>query len=355
MTLAVLEDYNFEPAACSIQAFGSGLINHTWKISDKKGDYILQKINTEVFTKPNLITDNINALAEYLDAHYPDYLFIHLIPTKDGKTMAHHSHNGYYRLWPFVMGSHHYDVVQNSNLAYEAAKQFGKFIRLLSGFPIDRLHLTLPGFHDLALRYYQFEDALVNGDKIRLKESREMIESIRNYKTILDQYNQILHNPDFQIRPTHHDTKISNVLFDKNDKGLCVIDLDTVMPGYFISDLGDMIRTYVSPVSEEESDYNLIEIRTDYFAAIVRGFMGEMKNELSRAEIQAIVYAGKFMIYMQAIRFLADHLNNDVYYGAKYEGHNFVRAGNQMILLDRLVEKEQALNKIVLEINSSLI
>jgi Ser/Thr protein kinase RdoA (MazF antagonist) len=355
MTLTVLEDYNFEADTCSIQSFGSGLINHTWKISGKKGDYILQKINTEVFSKPDLITNNINALAEYLDAHFPDYLFIHLVPTRDGKTMAHHSQNGYYRLWPFVMGSHHYDVVLNSNLAFEAAKQFGKFTRLLSGFPIKTLHLTLPGFHDLALRYRQFEDALVHGDKTRIKEAAGMIESIRSYKTILEQYNLILQNPDFHIRPTHHDTKISNVLFDKNDKGLCVIDLDTVMPGYFISDLGDMIRTYVSPVSEEERNYDLIEIRNDYFAAIVRGFLGEMKDELSKAEIHAIVYAGKFMIYMQAIRFLADHLNKDVYYGAKYPGQNFVRAGNQMTLLDKLTEKEHALDKIVSDINASLI
>ena len=138
---------------------------------------------------------------------------------------------------------------------------------------------------------------------------------------------------------THHDTKISNVLFGKQGNGLCVIDLDTVMPGYFISDFGDMMRTYLSPVSEEEKDFSLIGIREEYFEAIVSGYLGEMKTELSADEIAHAVYAGKFMIYMQAIRFLTDHLNRDVYYGAKYEGHNLVRTHNQITLLQRLTEK----------------
>ena len=143
---------------------------------------------------------------------------------------------------------------------------------------------------------------------------------------------------------THHDTKISNVLFDKSDKGLCVIDLDTVMPGYFISDVGDMLRTYLSPVNEEEKDLSRIEVRDDYFKAIAEGYLSEMKEELSQKEKEHFVYSGKFMIYMQALRFLTDYFKDDTYYGSKYPGHNLVRATNQATLLKKLTQKEKLLN-----------
>jgi hypothetical protein len=137
------------------------------------------------------------------------------------------------------------------------------------------------------------------------------------------------------------------VLFDANNKGLCVIDLDTVMPGYFISDIGDMMRTYLSPANEEEKDFSKIEIRQEYFESIWKGYMSEMKDELNREEKSHFIYAGEFMIYMQALRFLTDHLNNDVYYGARYEGQNFVRAGNQMQLLKKLMEKAKILSALI--------
>lgn len=186
-----------------------------------------------------------------------------------------------------------------------------------------------------------------NGNKNRIEQSKELIRFIKENKNIADTYESILINPAFRLRVTHHDTKISNVLFDEDDKGLCVIDLDTVMPGYFISDIGDMIRTYLSPVSEEEKDFSKIEIREDYFISIFKGYMSEMNTELTEEEKKHFIYAGKFMIYMQAIRFLTDHFNNDVYYGAKYENHNFVRAGNQGILLQRLMEKEEKLTGLI--------
>ncbi|HYK56947.1 MAG TPA: aminoglycoside phosphotransferase family protein, partial [Flavisolibacter sp.] len=141
--------------------------------------------------------------------------------------------------------------------------------------------------------------------------------------------------------------KISNVLFDSEGKGICVIDLDTVMPGYFISDVGDMMRTYLSPVSEEETDFSKIIIREEFYKAIVQGYYSEMKEELTETEKQYFFYAGKFMIYMQALRFLTDHINDDVYYGAKYEGHNFARAHNQVILLQQLIRKQDRLHNII--------
>ncbi|HRQ49240.1 MAG TPA: phosphotransferase, partial [Agriterribacter sp.] len=142
-------------------------------------------------------------------------------------------------------------------------------------------------------------------------------------------------------------TTISNVLFDEQDKGICVIDLDTVMPGYFISDVGDMMRTCLSPVSEEEKDFSKIKIRDEYYKAIVQGYLEGMENTLSVPEKAAFFDAACYLVYMQALRFIADHLNNDQYYGARYEGHNFTRGCNQINLLKKLLEKEAQLRNII--------
>lgn len=355
MFKSVLAAYGLKEEECNIRAYGTGLINYTWKITCKGNEYILQHINHEVFGRPGLIAENINALADYLHLHAPEYLFIRPLPTPDGSSLVHSETLGYFRLVPFVIASHTYDVARSGQLAYEAARQFGKFTKLLTGFPAESLHITLPDFHNLSLRYRQFEAAQVHGNPGRIREAGEQIAVIRQFDHILARYEHIRENPDFGIRVTHHDTKISNVLFDEDDKGLCVIDLDTVMPGYFISDFGDMMRTYLSPVSEEEKDFSLITIREDYFKSIVRGYLGEMKDTLSPAELAHVVYAGQFMIYMQAIRFLTDHLNDDRYYGAGYEGHNLVRAGNQIALLQRLTEKESVLKELVTNYVQSLI
>ena len=355
MLFNVLAAYGLMENECTVRVFGTGLINRTWKISSGKKEYILQHINHEVFRQPAFIADNIQALAEYLRQYFPEYLFIQPVNTLTGQSLVFEEGQGYFRLMPFVPDSHTVDVVQAPELAYEAARQFGKFTRLLSGFPVEKLHYPLPDFHNLSLRYQQFDMALTHGNPFRIREAAAQIEAIRQFRTILTEFEEIRRHSGFRMRVTHHDTKISNVLFDAAGKGLCVIDLDTVMPGYFISDLGDMMRTYLSPVSEEEKDFSLISIREEYFLAIIRGYLSEMKEELSTEEIQHVVYAGKFMIYMQAIRFLADHLNNDVYYGAKYEGHNLVRAGNQIALLQRLAEKEAVLNNMVLLYPGSLV
>jgi thiamine kinase-like enzyme len=274
-------------------------------------------------------------------------LFAPPLQTKDGEEMKYIKGSGYFRLIPFVENSHTITTVEKPEQAYEAARKFGEFTRLLSGFPVEKLQITLPDFHNLTPRYQQFLDALKTGNQTRINESNELIEFIKANKNIVEIYEEILRNPSFKLRVTHHDTKISNVLFDKENKGLCVIDLDTVMPGYFISDVGDMMRTYLSPANEEEKDFSKIEIREEYFKSIWEGYMSEMKDELNPEERRHFIYSGKFMIYMQAIRFLADHLNNDTYYGAKYEGHNFVRAGNQIVLLKRLIEKEELLKSLI--------
>lgn len=337
---SVLEAYGLRAEDTDVKPFGSGLINHTWKVSAPQGQYILQKVNHAVFKRPDCIAHNIRLVADYLKKNHPAYRFVSPLVSGTGSDMIYLKEEGYFRMFPFIADSHSKEVVETPEQAFEAAAQFGKFTCLLSGFDVSQLKITIPHFHDLELRYQQFRAALENGNPQRLAEADELIKTLNGYAAIAAEYNKIRVNPDFKQRVTHHDAKISNVLFDAQGKGMCVIDLDTIMPGYFISDVGDMMRTYLSPVSEEEQDFTKIEIRDDFYKAIVEGYSSQIKDELTSSEKSAFFYAGQFMIYMQALRFLTDHLNNDVYYGAKYSGHNFMRAKNQTVLLQRLLEKE---------------
>ena len=345
MLNSILKLYGFSPDTYTIIPFGNGLINKTWIIAVEQRKFIVQKINTSIFKSPNLIAQNINRLNLFFKESFPEYLFVHPIASLQNEEMIVIPDDGYYRIFPFIEGSVTFDTVNNPKLAFEAAKQFGKFTHLLSTFDSSKLEITLPDFHNLKLRFKQFENALNNGNKDRIYACKAVINSIKKYKNIVTIFNTLQTNKHFKKRVTHNDTKISNVLFNESGKGLCVIDLDTVMPGYFISDVGDMLRTYLSPVSEEEIDLSKIEVREEFFDAILIGYLSEMENELSAEEIKHFVYAGIFMIYMQALRFLTDHLNNDIYYGAKYEGHNFNRCNNQLELLKQLLAKEKVLQK----------
>ena len=338
----ILDQFGFNATSTQVKAFGSGLINNTWMIRDGGREFILQRINDFVFTRPDDIAYNIRLMADWLGKNHPEYFFVEPLPTTSGSDLVKNE-KGYFRIFPFVPGSHTIDTVQDPAQAYEAAVQFGKFTRMLAGMDAHQLRTTIPDFHNLTLRYKQFQKAIGEGDERRKDQSKTEIDFLSSHGDIVTKFEKIQSDPEFSIRVIHHDTKISNVLFDSKNKGICVIDLDTTMPGYFISDLGDMFRTYLSPVSEEEKAFDKIVIRKEYYDAIVKGYLSQMGEILSAHEKEALVYAGKFMIYMQALRFLADYLNNDIYYGSKYEGHNFIRAKNQIVLLQRLMEIESEL------------
>lgn len=346
MISSVLKSYGIDDKSVVIQPLVDGLINRTWKITLGEKQYILQRINNHVFKKPMDIAENIRMIDDHLKKYYPGYLFVSPVRSLDQEEIVFRD-NGYYRLFPFIKGSHTISVVATPDQAYEASFQFGKFSRLLSGLDATKLHITIPGFHDLSLRYFQFEEALKYGNPDRKMQSERMIADLKQHSNILDVYEKIRKSDFVKHRVMHHDTKISNILFDEQGKGICIIDLDTVMPGYFISDVGDMMRTYLSPVSEEEKDFSKIEVRDDFFRVIVQGYVSTMGEELTEEEQALIFYSGQFLIYMQALRFLTDYLNNDAYYETNYEEHNFKRAGNQMTLLKRLEEKREGFQKII--------
>lgn len=345
---SILPGYGLDESEYTVKLFGNGLINHTWKIISAGKEFLLQRINSQVFHRPADIMDNCRHLSDYFKKFHPDYLFVAPLNTQQGENYILDAENNYYRLFPFIRNSCTFNEVTRPALAFEAAKQFGKFTRLLSDFDASRLLITLPDFHNLSLRYRQFEEARRKAANQRLQKSSACIKYLESQSGIVNVYEEIRTSSSFRQRVIHHDAKISNVLFDiGTDKGLCVIDLDTVMPGYYISDVGDMLRTYLSPAGEEETEFSKIEIREDYFREIAKGYLGEMKTSLTKEELQCFVYAGKFGIFMQALRFLTDYLNNDTYYLTRYEDQNLVRANNQVVLLRRYTEKEERLSDIL--------
>lgn len=352
MLTTILAAYGLTEDKCEIAAFGTGLINHTWKVTHGDEAFILQKVNHSIFKNPLHIAENVRAIGDYLKQTSPGYIFVLPIKTLTGEDIVIRD-GDFYRLMPFIPDSKTFDVVSYPDVAAEAARQFGCFTRKLAGFDVNKLKITLPDFHNLTLRYHQFESSLLNGNKDRIAAAKDEIEFIKSQRHLVSVYERIVSDDQFQKRVTHHDTKISNVLFDDHNRGICVIDLDTTMPGYFISDVGDMMRTYLCPLSEEQKDFSRMQVREEYFTAIAQGYLQEMSGELTGSELDHFVYAGEFMIYMQAVRFLCDYFNNDIYYGAKYEGHNFVRAGNQIVLLQRYQDKAPLFKKQVLMLAGS--
>ncbi|WP_316761123.1 aminoglycoside phosphotransferase family protein [Pedobacter aquatilis] len=350
----VLKAYGLEYLECEIEPFGNGLINQTWKVSAKSGKYILQKVNTNVFHSPQDIASNTLKIKKYLDRVSPQYLFIAPATTTTGLGVFE-DNEAFYRLFPFVADSFTVDAVTEANQAYHAAKQFGKFTRILEAFNPHDLKVTIPDFHNLSLRAEQFTLALENGSQERLKIAKWAISQIETFSWIADQFKELLQENSLKTRVTHHDTKINNVLLHVGSGiGLSVIDLDTVMPGYFISDVGDMMRTYLSPVNEEETLLDKIMVRNDVFLAIYKGYMEEMRRSLTIREQELFIYSGQFMIYMQALRFLTDYLNNDIYYPVSHGEHNLMRAKNQITLLIAYTKSEEYFKQIIKEYEADL-
>lgn len=342
----ILELYGLSAGDYEVKPFGSGLINHTWKVNGAKS-YILQHVNTNVFKGPEQITENIALLDAYLKKKAPGYLFVSPLPALSGKYLVQSADGSFFRLFPFVEGSETISEIKDPKEAFEAARQFGKFTFLLKDFDPKQLHYTLPQFHNLELRFGQFETALAAAGAERLTTADSCIKAVQKHEDILHTYHQIISKQELPLRVIHHDTKISNILFDQNKNGLCVIDLDTVMPGYFLSDTGDMLRTYLCPANEEETDFSKITISEANFYAVYEGYLSAMKPILTPAENSYFIYSGKYMIYMQALRFLADFLSGDSYYHATYPNQNLVRAQNQLTLLDAFISLEEKFQQFI--------
>lgn len=324
------------------QPLGNGLINRTYLLDAGATlpRFVAQQINVAVFKRPQDIDTNLRVIAAAHRRHFPDALFVGPLANRLGDTLFHHApSDAWVRVLPHIENSVTHDTVPSPNAAYEAACQFGLFASRLQRVPNDAIVPSIPNFHNLGLREQQFAHSLGHGNPGRIAECSAEIKALRAHSHITTQVETARQRGALQTRLMHHDTKISNVLFDAaSGKALCAIDLDTVMPGTYLSDVGDMMRTYLCPFDENHTALADLHVRADIYRAIASGYMEAMRDTLSADERALFPLAGSFMLYMQALRFLTDHFNNDVYYGARHPGQNLERARNQIRLLQRYVE-----------------
>lgn len=331
---SVLSSYGLDAEKLSVSRIDSGHINYTYKVEP---DWILQRININVFRNSEILASNLQAASKYLKEVAPDYLFLEAIKNDSGVDMVYDQDGYPWRLFPFISNTVSIDEVENSTQAFEAARAFGQLSKLLNGVDVRLFQETIPKFHNLPLRYLQFEQALKTADLERKKASLDLCANYVRFNYLVKEFAKLVESNRLKLRITHNDTKINNVLFDNETKKvICVIDLDTLMPGYFIYDLGDMIRTFVSPAAEDEADLTKVVVRKEIHQAILDGYLSEMGDILSSDEKNAIPLAGLIMTYMIGLRFLIDYLNGDTYYKVSYPLHNLDRAANQLQLLENL-------------------
>jgi Ser/Thr protein kinase RdoA (MazF antagonist) len=317
----------------------SGLINHTYQITDSSGtSYLLQQINTRIFPEPQKVQENFAALQAILQYHYR---MPAMLPTAENTSYLQHTEdNTCWRCFTFVENSFTPTGSINEELAYTTAKCFGAYTSLLSkAAPV--LHTILPRFHDLNLRAEQLLQAKSTATQERLNMAGKWLSKLDAYAYLLKHFAYWQQHPQhYPPRILHHDAKASNILFDSQTHQLiCPIDLDTTQTGLFFSDLGDMIRSMVPSHEENDTRFDDIEARASFLEAITSGYLDATHTLWTKQEMEALALSGKVLLYMQAIRFLADYLNNDSYYQTKYEQHNLDRAINQMTVLEMLEKK----------------
>lgn len=325
----------------SYQELASGHINDTYFIKTTAlPNFVLQRINHGVFKDvPGLIENKVsvsNHIQEKLKSFSgskEERQVLKFAKTKDGKSYYRCPEGNYWNLMYFIEDSVTYETVTDPEIAYEGGKLFGEFLNLTSDFDASKLTEVIPKFHDMSFRYEQFEEALQNVSEERHNLAKDSIEKVINFKEEMHIIQNLKESGQIKLRVTHNDTKISNALFTKEGKGLCVIDTDTIMPGIIHYDFGDAIRTICNTAAEDEQNLDLVEFNVDFYKAYSKGFSEKIGDSMTDIELKYLPLGAKSMIFIMAIRFLTDFLNGDVYYKTKYDLHNLDRCKNQLKLI----------------------
>lgn len=351
--IEILKNFNID---INPSAYGNGHINDTY-IVPSSPNYILQRINKSVFTNPPAVMENIMGITEFLrkkiaaDGGNPDRETLTLIYTTDGKPYYFHTDGEYYRVYKFIENAQSYDIVENPMQLYHAARAFGKFQRMLADYPADKLNETIVDFHNTRVRYDQFKEALRNDKAGRASSVKAEIDFVLERECDAGVVVDAIAEGRIPLRVTHNDTKLNNVLLDSiTGEGVCVIDLDTVMPGSLLYDYGDALRFGGSSGAEDERDLDKIYFKVDNFTAFTKGFLEELPN-ITDEELKLLPFSIKLMTLECGSRFLADYLNGDTYFKTAYPEHNLDRCRTQFKLVREIEEKMDELNGIVKELS----
>lgn len=346
--------FEIEGTPVSAAPLGAGHINDSFLVKTEeadKPDYLLQRINHHIFKNVEMLQNNIL----YVTNHIRKKLIekgetdvgrkvLTIIPAKDGK-LYHFDGENYWRLYLYISGGKSFDTI-NPELAYEAGKAFGEFQRYLSDIP-ETIGETIPDFHNMEFRMRQFRDAVSLNAVGRVVSCQDLIYEIESRADDMCKIEAWGREGALPKRINHCDTKVNNVLFDDNGQILCVVDLDTVMPGYVLSDFGDFIRTGANKGAEDDADLKKIGVNLDIFAGYARGYAETAKDFLTPIEIENLAFGAKLLTFMQTVRFFTDYLNGDTYYKIHFPEHNLQRTYAQLQLLKDLEKNYDKMREIV--------
>lgn len=336
----------------------AGLINKTFIVRSKEGDkvyhYVLQTVNTAVFTHPKELIRNISSVTDFLrekikqsggDASRETLC---LIPTHDGELYYIDPDGKFWRMYNYIEGARTYDLVENDEMFYRCGKGFGHFQRLLADYPADTLYPTIPRFHDTPNRLCDFKRAIEENRAGRAAQVAREIAGYLAHADFCDCVTKYIENGEVPVRVTHNDTKLNNIMIDcHSGEAICVIDLDTVMPGSALYDFGDAIRYGANNAVEDEKDLSKVYLRKDLFRAFTKGFLEEASSSLTERELALIPESAVLMTLECGMRFLGDYLNGDVYFGIRYPEHNLDRARTQLKLVNDMLANLDKMHAIV--------
>ncbi len=296
--------------------------------------------------------ENIRKVTQHQLAYFQEHQLTAQIPelvlTQDGNTFHKDEAGNYWRVFTYIADTISIEEVQTTAQAYEAARMFGFFVRTLQDLPATELAETIPDFHNAAWRRSNFDAAVKNGLAERIQHAADEIDFFQSQSYIASKIVSLLEQKAIPWRIVHNDTKISNVLMHAvTGQGVCAIDLDTVMPGTLLYDFGDMMRTFLSPAAEDETDLSKVQVRMPIFEALTVGYWTEVGPWITSIERENLLFGGHLMTYIMGIRFLTDYLQGDVYYKTHRPGQNLDRCRTQMCLLQEMKKQEEAMQKII--------
>ena len=351
---AIYNKFDLNSPFESYGVYGEGNINRTFWVENKAGEmYVLQKINTNVFKKPVALMENMVGITEFLKKKIivrggdVTRETLNLVYAKDGKTYCESADGGFWRMTHFVKDTVTYQSIQKAGLLYEVAYSFGNFQCLLADYPAETLAETIPNFHNTAKRYEAFKAALEDNIAHRAEGVAKEIRALEKYADRASIIVDKLACGELPTRVTHNDTKLNNILMDaKTDKGVCVIDLDTVMPGSLLYDFGDSIRFAANNGAEDDMDISRVWIRTDLYEEYVSGFLAGVGDSITAEEIKLLPMSVFILTYELALRFMTDYLNGDTYFKLNYPEHNLIRTRAQIRLMEDIDAKLGVLEEI---------
>ena len=354
-----IQNFKFEGTLIDTRPYGSGHINDTYLLTFEiasmgRMKVILQRMNKQIFTKPEELMENIAGVTGHLKKKVlqkggdPEREVLNLIPTKDGKAFLTDENGECWRAYIFITDAVSYDLAEKPEDFYESAVAFGKFQEMLADYPAETLHETIKDFHDTKKRFQTLKNAIEKDSRHRAASVKEEIAFAFQHEYLANVFGELLAKGEVPLRVTHNDTKLNNVMIDlETGRGICVVDLDTVMPGLAMNDFGDSIRFGASTALEDEKDLSKVSCDMELYEIYVKGFLESCGDKLSAKEIEMLPMGAKVMTYECGIRFLTDYLEGDHYFKIDREEHNLDRCRTQFKLVADMEQKWDTMQTIV--------